>query len=69
MTDDLRLLNPDPGRSARVVARCRQVMTRRAARRRVPRDVLVERVIVGGFALIYLAAIVGIAVSVRGIGY
>jgi hypothetical protein len=44
-------------------------MTRRAARRRVPRDVLVERVIVGGFALIYLAAIVGIAVSVRGIGY
>jgi hypothetical protein len=34
----------------------------------VPAGVLAERVIVGGLALIYLAAIVGIAISIPPLG-
>ena len=68
MTHDLRVLTPDPERSARVAACCRQRLTRRAGRRRVPAGVLAERVIVAGVALIYLAAIVSIAISIPPLG-
>jgi hypothetical protein len=68
MTHDLRVLIPDRERSARVAAHCRQVLTSRAALRPVPAGVLAERVIVGGLALIYLAAIVGIAISIPPLG-
>jgi hypothetical protein len=68
MTPSLPVLVPDPGRSARVVARCRERLEPRVADAAVPASVLIERVVFGGLALIYVSTIIGIAASIPRLG-
>lgn len=68
MSFDLQLLTPDPARSARVVMRARQTLERRSKPRGIPLGVLVERVLVGGVALVYLVAVFQIAISIPLVG-
>lgn len=49
---DLPVFTPDQDRSARTAKRCREKLSRRRQR-----AVIVERALVGGFSLAYLAAL------------
>jgi len=53
MIDNLQTLSPDPDRSARTLARCRQRLEGRE-----PRAFVIERPIVVGVSLVYLLAVV-----------
>lgn len=64
MSFDLQMLTPDPARSTRLVMRARRTLERRAKPRGTPLAVLVERLVVGGVALVYLVAAFQIAISI-----
>lgn len=64
MTRELPVLKPDPDRAARVMTRCRERLERRAETPARPVALLIERVIVGGLALIYLSAMIGVVASI-----
>ena len=69
MTRDLPVLVPDPERSARVVARCRERLESGAAgRQAVPASIVIERLVFGGLALVYLFTIVAIAANIPRLG-
>lgn len=74
MIETLPLLEPDTVRRARTLARCRQELARRRRRSEVvkptphPNLLAVERVVVAGFLLFYLAAVLEIAASIPPLG-
>lgn len=68
MSFDLQLLAPDPARCARVLTRARRTLERRSKPRGVPVGVLVERLVLGGVALVHLLAAVQIALSIPPVG-
>jgi hypothetical protein len=56
---ELTMMEPEPERAARVLARCHQRLERRKSRTEK-----IERAVVAGFSLVYLAAAVNIVLSV-----
>ena len=68
MSFDLQLLTPHPARSARLLTRARRTLERRSKPRQIPVAVLVERVVVGGVALVYLVAVLQVAISIPLVG-
>ena len=68
MTHDLPVLVPNPERSASVMARCRKRLESGAAGKAVSAPIVIERVVFGGLALVYLFTIIAIAASIPRLG-
>ena len=74
MIETLPLLEPDSSRSASTVARCRKTLARRRSRSEATtaapstKWLAVERAVVAGVVLIYLAAVLDIAISIPPLG-
>ena len=69
MIENLPSLSPNPSRAARTVARChdRMALHRRrleSAATPSPRGTSVERILVGGVSVIYLAAVAAVVLQV-----
>ena len=65
--ETLPLVMPDHVRASRVVARCHARMARQHQRRHQPTPALVERAVVGGFCIVYLSAVLQIALRIHGL--
>ncbi len=69
MIEQLPSLSPDAARTAHTVARCHARMTQHRRRLEAvamppPRGAILERLLVGGVSVIYLAAVAGIVLQV-----
>jgi hypothetical protein len=74
MIETLPLLEPDSARSASTVARCQQALGRRRRRSKAlatapgTKWLAIERAVVAGVVLIYLATVLDIAISIPPLG-
>lgn len=59
MIESLSTLTPDPSRAAKVRAKCRGRLEARRQRQLDRGPGIIERALVGGFALIYVVALAG----------